>query len=67
MGERLVLRNDLTERALNLHSNAAPFFDRQGDIVGAVAWVYLLDRLDDNAEPVRPEESAEIIDLIFRR
>jgi PAS domain-containing protein len=67
MGERLVLRNELTERALNLHSNAAPFYDREGNIAGAVGWIYLLDKLDENAEPVRPEESAEIIDLMFRK
>ena len=66
MGERLVLRNELTERALKIHSNAAPFYDREGHIAGAVAWVYLLDQVADNAEPVRSEESAEIIDLIFR-
>lgn len=64
MGERLVLRNELTERALNIHSNAAPFYDREGNIAGAVAWVYLMDRLVDNTEPVHPEESAEIIDLM---
>ena len=67
MDERLVLRNELTERALNLHSNAAPFYDREGNIAGAVGWIYLLDQLAGDAEPVRPEESAEVIDLIFRQ
>lgn len=66
MGEELVLRNELTERALRIHSNAGPFYDREGRIAGAVAWVYLLGQLGDTTEPARHEDSAEIIELMFR-
>lgn len=66
MGEELVLRNDLTERALRILANAGPFYDRDGRIAGAVSWCYLLDQLTDNTEPACPDDSAEIIQLMFR-
>ena len=67
MQQEFVLKNSLTERGLHILGNIAPFFNRSGEISGAVGWYYLLDQLSEGVEPIRPEDGAKVIDVIFRQ
>lgn len=64
--EKIVLKNEITERSLNIDSNAAPFYDRDGKIVGAVGWYYLRGELAEGTKPAEFTDTANVIELMAR-
>lgn len=51
-GESIVLRNNLSGKAIFVSANAMPFRNRKGEIAGAVGWYFLLSYPTDSTAAV---------------